>query len=345
MWSDSGMDPLTHALAGAAAARVVTGRSLRAAALVPGAIGALLPDVDALIRSSADPLLYAEFHRHFTHSLAFVPVGGLVASLPWLVHRATRGQWRAYLAAATVGYATHGVLDASTTYGTLLLWPFSTTRVSWDAVAIVDPIVTLVLVVGLTLAFWRRNAAPAAAALLVCGAYLAAGTAARDRAMEAQQEIASARGHTIVRGAVFPGFASNVLWRSLYLAGGTLYMDRIRVPWSGSPTWKPGTTVPLFRFSDLAPQVRTDPRLARDFWRFNWFTDGWMTRTPGDATLIADARYSESSDRFEPVWGIQLDVPGPVPVAWIDRSGQRRIDPRELWDEIRGADPGYRPLK
>jgi hypothetical protein len=122
-------------------------------------------------------------------------------------------------------------------------------------------------------------------------------------------------------------------------------MDRIRVPWSGSPTWKPGTAVPLFRFSDLAPQVRTDPRLARDFWRFNWFTDGWMTSTPGDATLIADARYSESSDRFEPVWGIRLAVPGPVPVAWIDRSGQRRIDPGQLWDEIRGADPGYRALK
>jgi inner membrane protein len=345
VWSDSGMDPLTHALAGAAAARVVTGRSLGPAALVPGAVGALLPDVDALIRSSADPLLYAEFHRHFTHSLAFVPVGGLVASLPWLVHRATRGRRRAYLAAATVGYATHGVLDASTTYGTLLLWPFSMTRVSWDAVAIVDPVVTLVLLVGLTLAHWRRRAAPAATALLVCGAYLAIGAAARERAMEAQQEIASARGHTIVRGAVFPGFASNVLWRSLYLAGDTLYMDRIRVPWSGSPTWKPGTTVPLFRFSDLAPQVRTDPRLARDFWRFNWFTDGWMTSTPGDATLIADARYSESSDRFEPVWGIRLAVPGPVPVAWIDRSGQRRIDPGQLWDEIRGADPGYRALK
>ena len=97
--------------------------------MLPGVVGALLPDADAVIRSSADPLLYAEFHRHFTHSLALIPVGGLVASLPWLMRRAPRGQWRAYLAAATAGYATHGVLDASTSYGTLLLWPFSTVRV------------------------------------------------------------------------------------------------------------------------------------------------------------------------------------------------------------------------
>jgi hypothetical protein len=70
-----------------------------------------------------------------------------------------------------------------------------------------------------------------------------------------------------------------------------------------------------------------------------------MARPPGDAAVIADARYSERTDRFELVWGIRLGVPGPVPVEWIDRSGQRRIDPGELWDEIRGADPGHRTLE
>jgi inner membrane protein len=339
------MDPLTHALAGAAAARVASNRS-GAAAMLPGAVGALLPDVDAFVRSGTDPLLYAEFHRHFTHSLAFVPVGGFVASLPWIARRAARRDWPACLVAATAGYATHGLLDACTTYGTLLWWPFSNVRVSWDAIAIVDPLFTLILAAGLALTCRRRRPAlPAAAALLLCGAYLLAGATARDRALVIQEQLASARGHAIVRGAVFPGFASNLLWRSLYLADGTLYIDRIRVPWSGPPTWKPGTSVAAFQFSDLAPAVRADPRLSRDFWRFNWFTDGWMARVPDDASLIADARYSERPDRFEPVWAIRLDLPGPVPVAWIDRSGQRRIDPGELWNEVRGADPGYREVR
>jgi|SRR5688572_18449445 len=339
------MDPLTHALVGAAAARVALGRPLGNAAMLPGTIGALLPDVDALIRSSTDPLLYAAFHRHFTHSLAFIPVGGLVASVPWLVRRTTRGQWRTYVAAATVGYATHGVLDASTTYGTLLLWPFSTMRVSWDAIAIVDPLFTLVLAAGLSMAVWRHTALPAAAALVLCSLYLVTGVTVRDRALVVQRQIAVARGHTIERGAVFPGFLTNVLWRSLYLAGGTLHMDRIRVPWLGAPTWKPGPAVPVLRFADLEADVHAQSRLVRDFWRFNWFTDGWMARPPGESGIIADARYSESADRFEPVWGIRLDVPGPVPVAWVDRSRQRRINPSALWAEICGADPGYRALK
>ncbi|MDB2316436.1 metal-dependent hydrolase, partial [Luminiphilus sp.] len=33
---------------------------------------------------------------------------------------------------ALVGYATHGLLDACTTYGTMLLWPFSDARIAWS---------------------------------------------------------------------------------------------------------------------------------------------------------------------------------------------------------------------
>ena len=312
--------------------------------MLPGALGGLLPDVDAAIRSSTDPLLYAEFHRHFTHALAFIPVGGSAAALPWLVRRVTRRQWRAWLAGATAGYATHGMLDAATSYGTLLLWPFSAVRVSWDAIAIVDPLFTFVLAVGLVLAHVRRSGLPAVVALVLCGGYLLAGATARDRALAVQQQIAAARGHAITRGVILPGFASNVLWRSIYLVNGTLYMDRIRMPWFGAPTWKAGPVAPALRAADVPPQVRADPRLARDLRRFEWFTDGWLAAAPGDEGLIADARYSGRNDRFEPVWGIRLGVPGPVPTQWVDRSRQRRIDPRELWNETRGADPGYRAV-
>jgi hypothetical protein len=102
--------------------------------------------------------------------------------------------------------------------------------------------------------------------------------------------------------------------------------------------------VPALRFADLGSGVHDHPRLARDFWRFHWFADGWIARAPGDPALLGDARYSSREDRFEPVWGIRLGMPGPMPVEWVDRSRQRRIDPRELWNEIRGADPGYRRL-
>jgi inner membrane protein len=341
---EDGLDPLTHALVGSATARVVAARPLGRAAWLPGAAGALLPDADVLIRSAADPLLYAEFHRHFTHSLTFIPLGGTIAALPWLLRARFRPQWTAYLAAATAGYATHGLLDASTTYGTLLLWPFSDQRVAWNWISIIDPLFTLVLLVGVVLALWRRSARPAAAALLMCLVYLTAGAVQRARALEVQAQVAAARGHEVRRGAVFPGFTNNILWRSLYQAGDRLYMDRLRVPWRGAPTWSPGHSVTLAGEDDLPANVRADPRLRRDFRRFAWFADGWVARAPGEPDVIGDARYSSSLDRFEPVWGIRFVGSASPPIEWVDRSRERRVNLRALWAEVAGRDPSYRSL-
>ena len=52
--------------------------------------------------------------------------------------------WRqTYLACLDTGYATHGLLDACTSYGTQLFWPFSDERVAWNNSSIVDPLFTL----------------------------------------------------------------------------------------------------------------------------------------------------------------------------------------------------------
>ncbi|WP_019218287.1 metal-dependent hydrolase [Legionella tunisiensis] len=50
--------------------------------------------------------------------------------------------------AALIGYATHGLLDACTNYGTVLFWPFSERRVYWDLISIIDPFFTVPLVLG-----------------------------------------------------------------------------------------------------------------------------------------------------------------------------------------------------
>ena len=42
-----------------------------------------------------------------------------------------------------MGYATHGLLDSCTSYGTQLFWPFSDVRVAWDTMSIVDPLFTV----------------------------------------------------------------------------------------------------------------------------------------------------------------------------------------------------------
>jgi inner membrane protein len=338
------MDPLTHALLGGAAAYAATGHRLGRRSLLMGAVAALLPDADVFIRSAADPLLLIEHHRGFTHSLAFMPLGAAVAAAPWLTSGAlrARGAW-VYLA-ALAGYASHGPLDAATTYGTQLFWPLSSHRVGLDWVSIIDPAVTLVLALGVAVAM-ARSARPAAlAALGLVGLYLLVGASQRLRALEAQESIAAARGHERVRRAAFPTFANQIVWRSYYQVGDTLHVDRVRVPWWGGAEWAAGFRVERLGEEALPPAVRGDPRTLRDFRRFAWFSDGWVARADDRADVVGDARYSLRNDRFHPIWGVRLSPGERPPTEWIDRTRERRLGVSSLLDEIRGRDPEYRPV-
>ena len=115
------MDIITQGVIGAAAAQCgARPDRLRVAALA-GAIGGLLPDTDIFIRWPSDPLLFIEYHRHFTHSLLFIPFGALIAAaLSWLLTRRKEAIRTLYWP-CLLGIATHGLLDSCTSYGTHLL--------------------------------------------------------------------------------------------------------------------------------------------------------------------------------------------------------------------------------
>ena len=71
------MDPLSQAVVGAIVPmNVSTKAKLRLAALC-GMVGGLVPDLDIYIKSETDPLLYLEYHRHFTHALLSIPFLGV----------------------------------------------------------------------------------------------------------------------------------------------------------------------------------------------------------------------------------------------------------------------------
>lgn len=336
------MDPLTQGLLGGVAAHVVFGRRLGPRALLIGAAGGVLPDADVFIRSSADPLLAVEMHRQFTHALAFIPIGGFVAALPWIVRKMRPPHWKAIVGAAIVGYATHGPLDACTTYGTQLLWPFSRARIAWDAISVIDPIFTLLLLVGTIAAAMRKSSRPAAIALGLGLVYLLTGSVQRERASKVQEQLATTRGHAISRGEVFPTIGNNLVWRSLYRSGDTLYVDRIRVPWFGTPQFSPGTSVRSIEENALTVEEKSVPRVIMDFRRFRWFSDGWIARDADDPSVIGDVRYSMRTDAFDAIWGIRFHPRRAVPTEWVSRSRDRTISIRDLWNEVSGRDSEYR---
>ncbi|MBK9444789.1 MAG: metal-dependent hydrolase [Betaproteobacteria bacterium] len=337
------MDPLTHAALGATAAQALLGNRLGRHAWMLGAVGGVLPDADILIRSASDPLLAIEYHRQFTHAFAFIPVGGLAAAAPWLVQKKHRAQWRPVLAAATVGYATHGLLDACTNYGTHLLWPFVDVRVAWHWVTTIGPLLTLMLLVGLIFAIRGKSRLPAVLALVGTLAYIGGAAWQQERALGVQAQIAAARGQVVDRAEMFPTVGNPIMWRSVYESGGVLHTDRVRMLGSESTRWKPGFTVALQPEHSLPPAELADARVRRDYQRFHYFSAGWVARAPAEPSVIGDARYSLSMESFVPIWGVRFHAGAAQPTEWVDFTTRNRIPIRDLWLEINGEAPGYRP--
>ncbi|MEE8298686.1 MAG: metal-dependent hydrolase, partial [Thermodesulfobacteriota bacterium] len=79
------MDPVSQGFVGAVLPQSSSSKKeIRLAAAI-GLLSGLLADIDVVIHSSTDPLLFLDYHRQFTHSLIFIPLGALVAAgICWL---------------------------------------------------------------------------------------------------------------------------------------------------------------------------------------------------------------------------------------------------------------------
>ena len=75
------MDPVSQGAFGAIFAQTISNKKKLIAGSILGCLAGLAPDLDVLIRSNSDPLLKLEFHRQFTHSIIFMPFGGLICCL------------------------------------------------------------------------------------------------------------------------------------------------------------------------------------------------------------------------------------------------------------------------
>jgi inner membrane protein len=134
------------------------------------AVAAAFPDSD-VVASFVSPLTYLVNHRGVTHSLLIMPLWGwLLALLAGLAFRHPR-RWRPYWGVAAMGVAAHIAGDLITSYGTIILAPFSDARFAWGTTFIIDLWFSGIILAGLLASLlWKRSAAPAAAAcaLLVC---------------------------------------------------------------------------------------------------------------------------------------------------------------------------------
>jgi len=325
------MDILTHGLLGGTLALSCSRKDEARPAATVGFMAALLADADALIQSSADPLLTLEYHRQFTHSLIFIPVGALlVALILWPALRKF-GQplgFRRIYFYALLGCATSGFLDACTSYGTHLLWPFSGERIAWSIVSIFDPLFLLILAVTLIAGIRWRKALPARIGLLLAAAYLSIGWFQHQRAETTIRTTILQRGHEAGSLTVKPTMGNLLLWRTIYRDDDTYHVDGVRLG-MGADRVYPGNTVPAFLQSRDLPTLATDTVMDRDIRRFEFFSDGYLVLHPDDPGLLGDVRYAMLPTSVRPLWGIRLNLQQPdlhAPFETTRRISRQEID-------------------
>jgi inner membrane protein len=305
------MDPLSQACLGASLSQsFAQNKTSQRGAMVIGALAGMAPDLDVLIRSTEDPMLFLEFHRQFTHSLFFIPFGALLCAL--LFYFVIKLKWfkseltflQIYLF-SFLGYATHGLLDACTSYGTQLFWPFSNVRIAWNTVSIIDPLFTLPVIAFVLLALFKKNVHYARMGFAYAVIYLSLGLIQHNRAEQALFALASERGHVVERSNVKPSFGNRHLWKMIYESNGRYYVDAVKL--LIEKEYITGDSIKKLDIKRDFPWLPEDSQQAIDIERFRWFSDDFLAVSKDDEKLIVDMRYSFLPNSIKPMWGIEVN--------------------------------------
>ena len=321
------MDPVSQGAVGAAFAHSAAKKENIILIGFIGFLAGLAPDLDVLIRSEDDPILFLEYHRQFSHSLFFIPIGSFFVAL--FIFPFVRGlmSLRMVYIASFLGYATHGLLDACTSYGTQLFWPFSDQRVTWNNISIVDPIFTVPIVILLAIAITKRKRIFSFIAIGWITFYLSLGFIQYERTLSAAMDLANSRGHNAERMTLKPSFGNLILWKSIYQHEETYYVDAIRTVHSS--TWCLGESIEMFDYQYHLPSLDKDSQQAKDIERFRWFSQDYLGYDDKNS-LVTDIRYSMIPNQIAPMWGLVIDTEQSIDdhaTWWTSRSlDQSQLD-------------------
>ncbi|HWM41490.1 MAG TPA: metal-dependent hydrolase [Burkholderiales bacterium] len=210
------MDTLTHALSGALLARA-TAPQHAARRSVPRRVAAgffacAAPDLDFII-GFVGPAEYLLSHRGVTHSLILLPAWALLYS--WLLAKLLRepGGWRAFYGVTALALLVHIVGDLITSFGTMILAPFSDWRAALGTTFIIDLWFSGIILAGLAFSAWfYRSRIPAVAASVMLAGYVGFQYVQKQRALELGAQHAKASAIPDARITVHPRPVSPFNW-------------------------------------------------------------------------------------------------------------------------------------
>ncbi|MFY0630502.1 MAG: metal-dependent hydrolase [Flavobacteriaceae bacterium] len=161
------MDSLTQIVLGAACGQVALGKKIGNKALLFGAIGGTIPDLDVIIGSIfyGNDIDSLAFHRGFMHSIVFACMASLVIGfIAYELYNSGKRKdttnvkdwiWLFFLSIFT-----HPILDSFTPYGTQLFLPFTDYRVAFNNISVVDVLYTIPFLFCLVVSMFFKRSNP-----------------------------------------------------------------------------------------------------------------------------------------------------------------------------------------
>ncbi|MBE7637760.1 metal-dependent hydrolase [Sneathiella sp. P13V-1] len=215
------MDSITQFVLGAGIGVACLGKKhgLRKAALTGGVLGTI-PDLD-VFWDYGGPLENFVFHRSATHSLIVQTIATpLLAEGLWRFFKKPEGGRLAFYLAVFLAFTTHALLDATTIYGTQLLWPFTDYPFGVGSMFIIDPLYTLPLLFITLWALIRPKWTPAygkilSSAFILSTAYLGWSFVAQSVMKDRAAEQFAARGIETDQILVIPLPFTTFAWKAI----------------------------------------------------------------------------------------------------------------------------------
>ena len=301
------MDPLSQGLVGTSVSHLYIKNKRLVLLSIIAFLSAMSPDLDIFFRSDDDPLIFLEYHRQFTHSLIFIPIGGLVCSIFFYFVLARRYEinFKTVYIVSTLAYATHGLVDATTSYGTQLYWPFSNERVAFNLISVIDPLFTFPILLLLFFSILKKNYFLSILSVIWIFSYYSLGKYQEQRVTKYMMEIVSERGHKHDSLLIKPSFANIIVWKSIYEDNDVYYVDAIKV--GLEEIYLGGTSIEKLNIDKSFPWLDKTSQQAIDIERFRWFANGYLAVSPLNSSHIIDVRYSTLPNKVLPLWSIALE--------------------------------------
>jgi inner membrane protein len=330
------LDSLTQIVLGAAVGEAVLGKKVGNKAMLYGAIAGTIPDLDVISKHFIDVVTALEYHRGFTHSivfsLAFAPLFG------WLISKwekkATGRDWTKLF---FWGFITHPLLDAHTTWGTQLFWPFDL-RLAYKNIFVIDPLYTLPFLVLLVLAMRRKRTDPKRRKLnnlgiIVSSAYLLLSVVLKEVAYFKFKDALQVNNIEYTRLDTRPSPLNTVLWQAnvetkeAYFTGNYSLFDSEPIQFHQLEK----------NHEDLGDfaQYENVQRLIK-------ITEGWYSIAKSDDDILfRDIRFGKLSiDPNSSAYTFTYRLAKKERRVDVSEEPKEKINPKEtiltLWDRIKG---------